>query len=485
MEEDRFMDSGDKDLGEDRDRGSGRQKPEADLLRRSLASAASAEEVCPDPEILAAYAEHSLDDEETARYELHFSQCARCRDMLAAMVRGEQPESVAGEKRERASGTAWIWDWRWFAPAAAAIVLAAVWFARGPMLNHPTTQQPQTLIASSQAPEASPPLSAAQPANVANAPAGVAPSSAGALDRVAPNLDSAKSEIAPPAKTAPQAGDDLKKFASNAPPNARNDIQAEKMSPTNGMPKAEASNQTRSNSVLAAPTSGEYVCPRGVICDGGIPKAGNSPPEATSAPVAREHPTTPATIPPDISAGNSTSAGAGRGNGVGNSIGAGVGGAAPAPRAAPEAVQAQSMSAAVMSSRPRSTNEMVTVESADDRNPRTLVLSPDPRVLWRISNGHWVEKSKDAGATWKVQWTSANAQVVAGAAPSVDTCWLVGRGAIILVTSDGQKWKTITPPVDADFTQVQAADASSATITTTDNRKFTTTDGGKLWTPAP
>src|SRR5580704_12177843 len=57
------------------------------VLRRSLASSPGAEEACPDPEILAAYSERSLDADETARFELHFSHCARCREQLAAMVR--------------------------------------------------------------------------------------------------------------------------------------------------------------------------------------------------------------------------------------------------------------------------------------------------------------------------------------------------------------------------------------------------------------
>ena len=50
-------------------------KPAAELLRRSLASAAGATDDCPDPEILAAYAERSLDADEASRWNLHFSQC--------------------------------------------------------------------------------------------------------------------------------------------------------------------------------------------------------------------------------------------------------------------------------------------------------------------------------------------------------------------------------------------------------------------------
>jgi len=106
-------------------------------------------------------------------------------------------------------------------------------------------------------------------------------------------------------------------------------------------------------------------------------------------------------------------------------------------------------------------------------------------VLWRFSSGRFVERSSDAGATWRVQWTSPNAHLIGGDAPTANTCWLVGRDAMILLTTDGRKWSTITPPTDADFVSVAATDASSATVTTTDGRKFTTSDSGKHWTPAP
>jgi photosystem II stability/assembly factor-like uncharacterized protein len=130
-------------------------------------------------------------------------------------------------------------------------------------------------------------------------------------------------------------------------------------------------------------------------------------------------------------------------------------------------------------------NETVTVESAADRDLRTVVRSPDPQILWRVSSGRYVERSTDAGATWRAQWTSANAHVVAGSAPSADTCWLVGRNGIVLVTADGKKWHTIEPPASADFVAVSASNAASATITSTDGRKFETSDGGKHWSPAP
>src|SRR5579864_5032642 len=84
-------------------------KPSADLLRRSLASQAGAPgsdiDACPDAEILAAYSEHTLAADETARYDLHFSSCPRCREQLAAMARAsglaELREKIARERRRR------------------------------------------------------------------------------------------------------------------------------------------------------------------------------------------------------------------------------------------------------------------------------------------------------------------------------------------------------------------------------------------------
>ena len=131
------------------------------------------------------------------------------------------------------------------------------------------------------------------------------------------------------------------------------------------------------------------------------------------------------------------------------------------------------------------TNEMVVVEGPFDRAARILVRSPDPQVLWRISSGRYVERSVNGGATWRVQWTNAEASVVAGSAPSADTCWLVGRGGIVLRTTDANKWQTIAPPADADFASVTAVDASSATVATADGHQFKTSDGGKHWTVAP
>ncbi len=124
----------------------------AGLLKRHLAGDAGAGNGCPGPDILAAYFERSLDADETAHVELHLSECARCREQLAALGRAEEaaatPAVQAPRHQPRAS---WIWDWRWLAPVAAVLVIAAVWATRRPELTriaeHPA-QAPATVATS-------------------------------------------------------------------------------------------------------------------------------------------------------------------------------------------------------------------------------------------------------------------------------------------------------------------------------------------------
>jgi hypothetical protein len=413
-------------------------KPAAELLRRSLASAAGATDDCPDPEILAAYSEHSLDADESARYELHFSQCARCREQLAAMVLAAAPAPVS-----RAPRASWIWTWGWLglAPVTAALLIAAIFIARRPSLNHPAENAAHPVLGMSQ-PSSQPMASvASQPTTEPRAAAPGAPVAGETRLRAAPNSSSEQSQ-----------------FALPPPP-----------------PKPSVSQETANASV---------------------------PPGAADKAVFGG--ASPAAQPPASSLGN----------GVGNGHGNGVANGAPATAAQPaietaaappvandgpvsqgladttasqqEVVQSkQQLSQGPVTNRSLSQDNSLMLETAEDRKAQTIVRSPDPQVLWRISSGRFVERSADAGATWHTQWTNANAHVVAGAATSVETCWLVGRGGIILLTTDGKKWKTVSPPADVDFVNVAATDASSATVTTSEGRQFTTSDSGKHWAPAP
>jgi hypothetical protein len=114
----------------------------------------------------------------------------------------------------------------------------------------------------------------------------------------------------------------------------------------------------------------------------------------------------------------------------------------------------------------------------------TTILTPDPAILWRFAGSGFVERSTDGGATWQGEEASAGAVLIAGAAPSADVCWLVGRDGLILMTKDAKTWKKIAPPVEGDFIAVSAESAPKATVTAADGRKFSTNNGGKKWKPA-
>src|SRR5215472_15179192 len=114
------------------------------LLRRNLTRAARPSETCPDSEILAAYYERALDSQEAARCELHFSQCAQCREQLAMIVRAE-------EHAQPASGRSWLWDRRLLATTAATVLVITVWIfhvSTTPSTRTETASQP--LVAMSQ-----------------------------------------------------------------------------------------------------------------------------------------------------------------------------------------------------------------------------------------------------------------------------------------------------------------------------------------------
>jgi hypothetical protein len=110
------------------------------------------------------------------------------------------------------------------------------------------------------------------------------------------------------------------------------------------------------------------------------------------------------------------------------------------------------------------------------------VVSPDPRVRWRVGPGLIVQRSTDGGASWIAQQTGASAELTAGSAPTVDVCWLVGRGGVVLRTTDGGgQWQRVMFPEAADLAAISATTARNATVTLADGRRFTTTDGGAVW----
>ena len=110
-------------------------------------------------------------------------------------------------------------------------------------------------------------------------------------------------------------------------------------------------------------------------------------------------------------------------------------------------------------------------------------------ILWRAGKGGNIQRSTDTGLNWIVQRSPSREEWLAGAAISDTVCWLVGRNGAIARTTDGGHWKKIAPPragVDLsgklpDWITITATGGRTATITASDQRRYSTQDGGKTW----
>jgi hypothetical protein len=148
----------------------------------------------------------------------------------------------------------------------------------------------------------------------------------------------------------------------------------------------------------------------------------------------------------------------------------------PAGRAAPAAPAAEAAPAATPERRLARSG----VREADAST--TEILSPDPAVRWRIL-GSAVQHSINGGVTWEAAPIGVAAEPTAGAAPSAMVCWLVGRGGVVLLTTDGRTWRRVPFPEMTDLSSVRATDAGAlvVSVSTADGRTFVTIDGGVTW----
>ncbi|MGA8869622.1 MAG: zf-HC2 domain-containing protein [Candidatus Acidiferrales bacterium] len=428
----------------------------AGLLKRTLAGDAGAGDDCPGPDILAAYFERSLDADETAHVELHLSECARCREQLAALGRAEEAAATqVADTPRRQPRASWLWDWRWLAPVAAVLILTAVWATRRPeftrIAEQPTPKSAEVTPSQPalQAPPRDKQLS--QPSLIAPAPSAVpTPTKAApaAISREAKSQIRVDSQIAgspPPPKPAASSGNAVS--AENLPFSARDLVAPNTLSKKTVAPQKSSTERTAN---AASPSANESV-------------------EIESA--------APAVAPPQAApqSGAPMMAGAGRGNG------AGVAGGVAAGAIALDSAKAKQQRIATNG---RQDQAEILTATQEQLSASFVVRPPDKSVLWRIGNAGFIERSGDAGLTWSGTLPKQNAHYAAGSAPSAKVCWLVGNDGIILLTQDAANWQTIPPPTQTNFVAVAARDAWTATVTTADGRKFTTTNQGESWTPA-
>jgi hypothetical protein len=439
------------------------------LLRRSLARDAAAGNACPEPDILAAYCERSLDAEEMARHEQHFSECARCREQLAAIFRAEgvteipvvqeamedvaaAPRTMAAspvaahapEKRARPG----IFDWRWLAPVAAAILVVVFIYGRNASrLGKPQSSGKQVAMTK---PEAVPPFE-------------LTDRESSALRQIAPLPTPPEPRAKSMGRTqpaAPPARRELPQMTRNyaaAPPS-----QDKKINPTGALRSDyESRNDLKKRAEAATTTAMEKQAPAELDTLSAAKTDADVVP-ATRASSAAPTPGVAAPTQAETKMGGTRAGVAGQKSLVGGMVNSEKQKQTAAGTNAAASVAVMSQALQVQSSAP-------------------VIQTPDAGVQYRIPGAGVVERSSDGGATWQGQSVKSKAEILAGAAPSENVCWLVGRGGIILLTTDGQKWRKIPSPSAVDLVGVTAADAASATVTAADGREFSTKDGGRTW----
>lgn len=151
--------------------------------------------------------------------------------------------------------------------------------------------------------------------------------------------------------------------------------------------------------------------------------------------------------------------------------------AAPAPLAGARAADAAQTTSAVA----RERQEVARAQGFELRERAALdIVSPDPRTRWRITDTA-VQRSQDGGSTWATVVPQAPGRLLAGSAASPSVCWMVGEMGLVLRTTDGLSFVQVNAPVAAHLVTVAAISATSATVSTADGRRFTTSDGGASW----
>jgi hypothetical protein len=455
---------------------------------------------CPNASIIAAYCDRSLALEERSLWERHFTQCARCAGTIAAFARiGDAVEIPGAARAENIARDArkW-WNQRRALPIAAfgatvavlAVIAIKTFTGEHSSIDHHAKAEPGSdQIASNTV--------------AADATARAAKTSLGDRSVIAKN-EAVSAKLAPTPSLQSLAKKALSRPLSSSlprketPSSARDELLHEKT-------RAKELKQ-RNTEMADAPAAGAP----GLAIDGPTAAAPSAPPAqapvVAAAPSAGLAGTTDSAYSsasaqsPEVAAAPSVGLGGAIGSAPSiappqapalplppSTVAAGAGGVAtvPATRIRESASAAGTILGSGASAAGAGSGAPVgagtgSIVDASRGATAIAVEPPDHSVVWMVgARGTISHYSHTAG--WAPQASGVTVDLVAGSAPSASICWIVGRGGTILRTLDGVRWSKIDAPVSDDLSSVIAGNATNATITAADGRRFSTSNGGVTW----
>jgi hypothetical protein len=114
------------------------------------------------------------------------------------------------------------------------------------------------------------------------------------------------------------------------------------------------------------------------------------------------------------------------------------------------------------------------------RGPLTVV-APSRRIRWRFPQAGRIERYDETTMAWEAMESPVKTEILAASAPSEPVCWAVGRGGVILRTTESGTWLRVGSPAEEDMVFVSARDANNATVRTASGKSYSTSDAGRTW----
>jgi hypothetical protein len=421
----------------------------------------------PDPDLLTAFAEQALAEQERFRVLAHLSRCSDCREVLAVAMPSLSTAALAtASSIDTARARSWF-HWpavRWGAAAACVVIVGSAVLMKRDVLMKPAArtavlrQDADLAYSINQVNKQTKDLSALP------APQPASPS--------APVRDEERSVALPSTSARMQAQlskrilNQKKALTSNPSPPMASPAMAAKMRPE------FAHSATGGGAVVGGAVDGGSLAS---TLQANEPLAPPSTGKNVVAPIAPSKPAMQITQEVQVTAAApaiGTDATASREKQE-------LPGKAKAPSGAP-------FDAMVAAPAQDANGQMTTKEAARNAEMKRVATLRPPVARWTISSDGQLQHSVDSGKTWQPVVVTENATFRALSANGPDL-WIGGASGLLYHSTDaGTHWMQVKPAtadatLTADIAAIEFVDVRQGKVTTSTGEVWITTDGGQSW----